>query len=471
MRKTKIICTLGPAVDTEEKLRELMLNGMDCARFNFSHGTHEEQKVRMDRLKKVRDELNLPIPMLLDTKGPEIRVKTFKDEMAILKEGQDFTLFSDDRVGDENGVGLTYSKLAEAIKINTAILVDDGKISLKVKEIVGKNIVCKVLVGGKISNRKSINIPGVYIPMDYISPVDEADIIFGIQQGIDFVAASFVRTARDVYEIRKVLDDNGAKQVKIISKIESVDGVKNLDSIIEASDGIMVARGDMGVELSFKKIPQIQKKMIEKCYRAGKFVITATQMLESMIQNARPTRAEVSDVANAIYDGTTCIMLSGESAAGKYPIEAVKAMSEIAEETEKAIDYKENFANNQLKLNVNIANAISIASCNAAHYINAKALVVLSKSGRTARLISSNYPAVPIIAEVIDEVALRQLNLYFAVKPILTCKYDSVEDMLKESIKIAKYSKIVKEEDLVVVAGGSVIDGEESDMIKIQKIK
>ena len=323
MRKTKIICTLGPACDDDNLLKEMITHGLDCARLNFSHGTHAEQKVRMDRVKRVREELGIPLPILLDTKGPEIRIRLFKDGKVELKKGQEFTFSSDfDLVGDENKVGLTYPDLAKYVnKPGIKILADDGKMMFETLRVEGKDIVTKVLIDGVLSNRKSINIPNVVVDMPYISEADREDIIFGIQECVDYIAASFVRRKEDVYEIRKLLDkyDTSGK-IRIISKIENTEGIQKMDEIIEASDGIMVARGDMGVEVPFKCLPPIQKNLIKKCYQAGKIVVTATQMLDSMQQNPRPTRAEVSDVANAIYDGTTAIMLSGESAAGKYPL-------------------------------------------------------------------------------------------------------------------------------------------------------
>ena len=339
MRKTKIICTLGPAVDDEKKLAKMIQAGMDCARFNFSHGTHEEQKIRMDRLRKVSKELDIPVAILLDTKGPEIRLKDFEKGSVVLEKGQTFTLDTDSYTpGNKNRIGLSYDKLSQFVTVGADILIDDGKIALEVTAIEGDNVICKVINGGKISNRKSINLPNQNIPMPYISAIDKADILFGISQNVDFIAASFVRNGDDVKKLRKLLKDNGGEHIQIISKIENGQGVKNLEEIIELSDGIMVARGDLGVEISFEKIPAIQKQLIEACNAKGKIVITATQMLESMTQNPRPTRAEVSDVANAIYDGTTAIMLSGESAAGQYPVEAVKTMSKIAQTAEADID-------------------------------------------------------------------------------------------------------------------------------------
>lgn len=343
MRKTKIICTLGPACDTEEQLKNMIQNGLDCARLNFSHGTHEEQKVRIDRVKKVRQELGIPLPILLDTKGPEIRVRLFKNKKIDLKKGQEFTFCSDyDLIGDETKVGLTYPDLAKYVyEPGVKILADDGKVSFEVVRTEGKNVVCRVLNDASLSDRKSINIPNVIVDMPYISEVDRSDIIFGIQECVDYIAASFVRRKEDVLALRKLLDQyDTSGKIRIISKIENTEGIEKMDEIIEVSDGIMVARGDMGVEVPFKMLPAIQKRLIDKCYKAGKIVVTATQMLDSMQTNPRPTRAEVSDVANAIYDKTTAIMLSGESAAGKYPLESVTTMKDIATFTESNIDFK-----------------------------------------------------------------------------------------------------------------------------------
>ena len=343
MRKTKIICTMGPAVDSDEAIRSLISSGMDCARFNFSHGTHEEQKVRMERVKRLSAEMGHPIALLLDTKGPEIRLKDFEDGSAELQAGQSFTLHTSDEPGTAEGIGITYSGLSYCVSIGTRILIDDGKIAMFVERIDGTSVVCRVINGGTVSNHKSINIPNLNIPMPYISDVDRNDILFGISQDVDFIAASFTRTADDIRKLRKLLNDNGGKRIQIIAKIENTQGIENLDEILQVSDGIMVARGDMGVEIPFRELPGIQKTIINKCYLTGKHAVTATQMLESMTHNPRPTRAEVSDVANAIYDGTTAIMLSGETAAGDYPTEAVRTMADIAEAAEKNIDYKERF--------------------------------------------------------------------------------------------------------------------------------
>lgn len=329
MRKTKIICTLGPAIDDYDKLKKMVLHGLDCCRLNFSHGTHEEQLVRIERIKKLRNELGRSLPILLDTKGPEIRLRDFKNKSIELHTGDIFTLTDNfDELGDETHIGLTYPYLAKYVKLHDTILVDDGHVGLEVVELQGANVVCKVLNDGALSNHKSINIPNVIVDMPYLSDVDKSDILFGIENDVDYIAASFVRRKQDVLDLRKLLDDNGGSEIKIIAKIENTEGVKNMDDIIETADGVMVARGDLGVEIPFKMLPAVQKDMISKCFLQGKIVVTATQMLDSMQQNPRPTRAEVSDVANAIYDRTTCIMLSGESAAGKYPVEAVSAMTE-----------------------------------------------------------------------------------------------------------------------------------------------
>ena len=451
MRKTKIICTMGPAVDDEAKLSKMMLAGMDCARFNFSHGTHEEQKVRIDRVRKVSDELNIPIAFLLDTKGPEIRVCCFENGSIVLEKGQVFTLDTDKETpGDSFRVGLTYDKLAKYVEVGSTILIDDGKIGLKVTEIKGSSVICKVSNGGKLSNRKSINLPNMSIPMPYLSEIDKADIRFGIEQGMNFIAASFVRTGDDVKKLRKFLKDNGGSHIQIISKIENGEGVSNLDEIIDLSDGIMVARGDLGVEIAFEKIPSIQKKLINKCNEKGKIVVTATQMLESMTQNPRPTRAEVSDVANAIYDGTTAIMLSGESAAGSYPIEAVKTMAKIAETAESTIDYYVAFQHDHTKMEPNVINAVCASAYSAAEYLDATAIIVMTRSGRTARTLASFHPPCPIIAVTIDDIGLHQLKLTWNVTPIAAKELDSPDALLGHALAKAKETKVVKKGDKVI---------------------
>lgn len=463
MRKTKIICTMGPAVDDDDILRNIILNGMDCARFNFSHGTHEEHALRIARVKRLSAELRQPVALMLDTKGPEIRVKDFADGFVILEPGAEFTLYSDPtKIGDIHGVAVTYPYLAEEICIGTSILIDDGLIALDVTELRGCDVVCIVRNGGKISNHKSINIPGVFIDMPYISAVDRSDILFGIEQGVDFVAASFVRTPDDVKKLRKLLDVNGGKRIQIISKIENASGVDHLDEIIEHSDGVMVARGDMGVEIPFKELPPIQKEIIAKCYKAGKHVVTATQMLDSMTYHPRPTRAEVSDVANAIYDGSTVIMLSGETAAGKYPVESVKTMAEIAEYTESKIDYEMRFAKNRLNLGRDIVNAIGSSACDASYFLDAKAIICVSMTGRTARVVSHYRPACPVVAAVTDEMACRQLKLSYGILPLLATVQPTVDDSVLHACELAKNTGLVKEGDLAIVTCGSSIGTETS---------
>ena len=470
MRKTKIICTLGPACDNDELLKEMIKNGLDCARLNFSHGTHEEQKVRMDRVKKIRQELGVPLPILLDTKGPEIRVRLFKDGKVELKKGQEFTFSSDfDLVGDETKVGLTYPDLAKYVnKPGIVILADDGKMSFETVRIEGKDIVTKVLNDGTLSNRKSINIPNVVVDMPYVSEADRKDIIFGIQECVDYIAASFVRRKEDVYEIRKLLDkyDTSGK-IRIISKIENTEGIEKMDEIIEASDGIMVARGDMGVEVSFKCLPPIQKELIRKCYESGKLVVTATQMLDSMQQNPRPTRAEVSDVANAIFDGTTAIMLSGESAAGKYPLESVSAMRDIADYTETNIDYKKKFFDTDLDLGDDFLSAICNAAALTAYQVDAKAIICVTNHGQTAFKISAYRPNCPIIAITVNEKSCRQLNLAWNVYPVYAEKKNTIDELFQYAIDKALETKIVNHGDKVIITGASGVGEAITDTIKI----
>lgn len=471
MRKTKIVCTLGPAVDNDEKMRELMLAGMDCARLNFSHGTHEEQKVRMDRVKRIRAELGLNVPILLDTKGPEIRLRDFEEGFVTVEEGQIFTLFSDfNRMGTAEGIGLTFANLAKNVQEGTRILIDDGKVAMVVDHIDGKDVVCRVVNGGRLSNHKSINVPNVMINMPYISETDRADIVFGIEQEVDYIAASFVRSADDIKILRDVLAANGGDDIKIISKIENRGGVKHLDEIIDVSDGVMVARGDLGVEIPFTELPAIQKEMISKCLKKGKLVITATQMLESMITNPRPTRAEVSDIANAIYDGTTAIMLSGESAAGAYPIESVHTMAEIAEETEKGINYEVRFKHHKLDVKPGFMNTISYAACSASFQIGAKAIISVSRSGRTIEALSHYHTDCPIIAEVIDDRALRQLNLAWNVRPVKAEEKFSMDELFASAIDSAKATGLVGDGDVAIITSSSGMAQQETNVMKLQKL-
>lgn len=470
MRKTKIICTLGPACDDEVTLKTMIQNGLDCARLNFSHGTHEEQKVRMDRVKKVRTELGIPLPILLDTKGPEIRVRLFKNKKVELKKGQEFTFCSDfDLIGDETKVGLTYPHLATYVnKPGIIILADDGKVSFEVLRVDGTDVVCKVLNDATLSDRKSINIPNVIVDMPYISDVDRSDIIFGIKECVDYIAASFVRRKEDVYELRKLLDEyDTSGKIRIISKIENTEGIEKMDEIIEASDGIMVARGDMGVEVPFKMLPAIQKEIIDKCYKAGKIVVTATQMLDSMQANPRPTRAEVSDVANAIYDKTTAIMLSGESAAGKYPLESVTAMKDIAEFTESNIDFKKIFAENHLDLGEDFLSVICNAAVQAAYQVDAKAIICVTNHGLTGFKLSAYRPACPIIAVTVNEKACRQLNLAWNVYPIYAEKKENIDELFLYAIQKALETDVVKKGDKVIITGASAVGNAITDTIKL----
>ncbi len=470
MRKTKIICTLGPACDDEKILKEMMINGLDCARLNFSHGTHAEQKVRIERVKKLRSELNIPLPILLDTKGPEIRVRLFKDGKVNLKAGQEFTFSSDfDLIGDETKVGLTYGDLAKYVnKPGIIILADDGKVSFEVVRIEGKDVVCKVKNDATLSDRKSINIPNVIVDMPYISQVDREDLIFGIKECVDYIAASFVRRPEDVLEVRKLLDEyDTSGKIRIISKIENTEGIEKMDDIIAVSDGVMVARGDMGVEVPFKMLPKIQKEMISKCYHQGKIVVTATQMLDSMQQNPRPTRAEVSDVANAIYDRTTAIMLSGESAAGKYPLESVKTMQDIADYTEENINFKKRFTENNLNLGEDFLSAICNAAVNAAFQVEAKAIICVTNNGLTAFKLSAYRPDCPIIAITVNEKACRQLNLAWNVYPIYAEKKENTDELFRYAIETALKTNVVKKGDTVVITGASSVGNAITDTIKI----
>lgn len=470
MRKTKIICTLGPAIDNDDMLEKMIENGLDCARLNFSHGTHDEHLVRIDRVKRIREKLNKYIPILLDTKGPEIRLRKFENDSVIIENGQEFTLYADERIGTKEGASVTYPYCAEKLEVGNRILIDDGKVEIEVVRIEGKDVVCKVNNGGKISNNKSINLPDCPIDMPYISERDRSDIIFGAENGVDFIAASFVRCKDDVLQVRELLDKNGGSDINIISKIENLQGVNNIDEIIDVSDGIMIARGDMGVELPFTELPKIQKDIIKKCFRKGKIVITATQMLESMTKCPRPTRAEVSDIANAIYDGTTAIMLSGESAAGDYPIESVSTMAHIAESTEAVIKYYSRFEKSALLLGNDQLNAICKAACEASYCLNAKAIVALSRNGRTPKLISNYRPNCPVLGAVLNEKACRQLNLSWNVKPLLTQEKFSTDDLLKEGIRLAIREKIASLGDTIILTCSAAIGDFITDLMKIHVI-
>lgn len=458
MRKTKIVCTMGPSTADDNVLRQLMLSGMNVARQNFSHGDHESHKKVFEQVKRIREELGLPVASLLDTKGPEVRVKQFAGGKAELKTGADFILTTREVEGNEEMVSITYKNLAGDIEVGTRILADDGLIEFKVADIAetegGCDIVCKVVHGGILSNNKSCNFPGVKLSMPYLSERDKSDILFGIETGFDFIAASFVGTDDDIMEIRKLLDDNGGSDIKIIAKIENQEGVDNIDDILRVSDGIMVARGDMGVEIPFEEIPRIQKVLIEKGYRAGKQVITATQMLDSMIKNPRPTRAETTDVANAIYDGTSAIMLSGETAAGLYPVEAVRTMAKIAETTENNINYAKRFRDRHEVMSENVTNAISHAAVTTALDLKAKAILTVTKTGSTAKFLSKFRPNRPILSCTTSERTWRQLNLSWGVVPLMAEEKQSTDELFVHAVDCAQKKGLLETGDLVVITAG-----------------
>ena len=453
MRKTKIICTIGPACDNEKTLTQMCKNGMNVARLNFSHGTHEEHKAKIDLVKKVREKLNMPIAIMLDTKGPEYRIKTFLNGCITLNDGDKFIFTTDDVEGSQERVSVNYKHLTEDLKIGDTIMVNNGLVQFVVDEISGNDVITTVTAGGDLSNRKSMNFPNKVLKHEYLSEHDKADLLFGIENEVDFVAASFVSTKKDMESLRNFLDENGGEEIDVIAKIENRAGVDNVDEICEVADGIMVARGDLGVEIPFVEVPAIQKYLIQKCRLLGKRVITATEMLESMIHNARPTRAEISDVANAVYDGSSAIMLSGETAAGKYPVESLKNMAEIAEYTEKHIDYKRWFATTEYKIKNNL-DAISHSACAMAIDVDAKCIVVNSRTGVTARMVSRFRGPVDIIGTTTTVRAWRQLNLSWGVTPVLSCEYNSLDVMFYQALNQAKEILSLKKGDNVVLTGG-----------------
>ena len=469
MRKTKIICTLGPSTDKEGVLRDLIANGMNVARFNFSHGSHEEHLGRLEKLKALREELGKPVAALLDTKGPEIRLKDFKNGVENLVAGQTFTLTTRDVEGTNEICSITYKDLPMDVEPNGTIMLDDGLIKLQIVTVNDTDIVCKVLNNGKIKNKKGVNVPGVHLSMPYMSQRDRDDIIFGAQQGFDFIAASFVRTAQDVYDIRNLLNEYDS-DIRIIAKIENREGVNNIDSILAAADAVMVARGDLGVEIDFTELPGIQKNIIERSFSFGKPIVTATQMLDSMIVNPRPTRAEISDVANAIYDGTSAIMLSGETAAGAYPVEALKTMSAIAERTEQENHARfAPLAENTGKISV--SDATAHAACLTAKDVNAAAIVTVSESGNTARLLSKYRPEQPIIACVMKEQVQRQLALSWGITPLMMPLAHSTDELIEMSTSLAKENGYLHNGELAVVTAGVPVGvSGTTNMIKIHMV-
>ncbi len=453
-KKTKIVCTIGPASESAETLKQLIDEGMNVCRLNFSHGSYDEHQARIDTIKKVRNEVKRPIAILLDTKGPEIRTGNFNKDEVTLNAGQKFTITMDDVVGDETKCTVSYKELVDDVNVNDRILIDDGLIELVVLSKDKKDILCEVKNTGIVKNKKGVNVPNVKINLPAITQKDKEDIIFGIKNDIDYIAASFVRKASDVLAIREVLENNGGQSIKIISKIESQEGVDNIDEILEVSDGIMVARGDLGVEIPTEEIPMVQKEIIKKCNSLSKYVITATQMLDSMMRNPRPTRAEVTDVANAIFDGTDAIMLSGETAAGKYPVEAVKTMAKIARATEESFDYELILRQKKAFMQPTITNAISHATCTTAMDLKAKAIITATSGGYTARMVSSYRPLAPIIASTNDEKTYRQMSLYWGVFAILNTESGSAEDVIDSSIQLSLEKNAIEPGDLVVITAG-----------------
>ena len=469
MRKTKIICTLGPSSSDESTLREMMRLGMNVCRFNFSHGTHEEHREKLSTVKRLREELKLPVATLLDTKGPEIRLRDFEGGSVVLAAGERFTITTREVMGDASIGSITYAGLPGDVTAGSRILIDDGLVELVVESIQDTDIHCTVKNGGKISNHKGINVPGVSLSIPYLSEADKADLLFGIREGFDFVAASFVRSAQDVLAIKDFLGENGGRHIKIISKIENAEGVQNLDEILAVSGGIMVARGDLGVEVDMQEIPVLQKMMIRKCYTAGKVVITATQMLESMSTHPRPTRAEVNDVANAIYDGTSAIMLSGETAAGQYPLEAAT----VAERTERDINYQARFRRRDSgPVTSNITDAISHATCTTALDIGAAAIIPISKSGRTARMVSKYRCSIPIIGCTTDEVTYRQLAITWGVIPVMCPEQPDTDTLFTAALQSAlEQSHILQDGDLVVLTAGLPLGvSGTTNLLKVQTV-
>ena len=472
MRKTKIICTVGPACGSAAVLERMIQNGMNVARLNFSHGTHADHKEKIDMIKAVREKLCAPIPIMLDTKGPEYRIGTFTDGRIALSDGDKFIFTTDpDVVGTQKRVSVSYARLTEELSLGDIVMVNNGLVRFRVDAIEGKEIHCTVVAGGSISDRKSMNFPNKVLSHDFLSEQDKADLLFGIREGVDFVAASFVSSKSDVVAIRELLDANGGEGIDIIAKIENRAGVDNIDEICEVADGIMVARGDLGVEIPFAEVPSIQKYLIKKCRLLGKRVITATEMLESMIYNARPTRAEISDVANAVYDGSSAVMLSGETAMGKYPAEAVKSMAEIAEFTERHIDYREWFRSTDYKIK-NILDAISHSTCSMAIDVGAKCIVVNSISGKTARMVSRFRSPVDIIGATTDARAWRQLNMSWGVTPVLCEQYPSLDIVFYQAEQQAKKLFSLQAGDTIVMTGGQ-INGMigNTNVIKVEVIK
>lgn len=454
MRKTKIVCTLGPACEDEVTMKRMILAGMDVARFNFSHGDHKEQMSRLKKIQKLSKQTGRNIACLLDTKGPEIRIGTFKCGQCEMHAGDQFTLTTREVEGDETCVSVSFKDLPKDVKIGGKILIDDGLVELEVIDTTETDIACRIINGGTVGDKKGVNVPGVHVSMPYISEKDRADIIFGVQNEYDFIAASFTRTAEDILDIKRVMEENGSDATKVIAKIENAQGVANIDEILRIADGIMVARGDMGVEIPLEDVPVLQKQLIKKAYNAGKIVITATQMLESMISNPRPTRAETTDVATAIYDGTSAIMLSGETAAGKYPVEAVETMARIALRAEQDINYKTRFKIDTLNEQFDVTNAISHAACTTAWDLGASAIIAITETGTSARLVSKYRPSIPIIGCTPNQMVLRQLNMSWGVTPVYLEEKTLMEELFTCAVENSMKSGLLQNGDLVVITAG-----------------
>ena len=470
MRKTKIICTIGPACESEEILRELCVSGMNVARLNFSHGTYDDHQARIDKIKKIREELKLPVAIMLDTKGPEYRIKTFENDKIFLKDGDTFTFTTDDIIGNQERVSVTYSGLTQDLEVGDKILLNNGLLYFKVEKLTDTDAVCKVIIGGELSNRKSMSFPNKVLKQIYLSQQDKDDILFGIKNDIDYIACSFVSCKQDVIDVKKFLHENGGDDISLIAKIENQHGIDNIEEICEECDGIMIGRGDMGVEIPFEELPAIQKHLITKCRLLGKRVITATEMLESMITNPRPTRAEISDVANAVYDGTSAIMLSGETAAGKYPVLALQTMAKIAEHTESCIHYDKRFLTASFKIK-NTIDAISHATCGMAIDLDAKAIVVCSLSGATARMVSRFRPPVDILGLTVNEKTMRKLALSWGVQPILCEQVPSTDVLFYTARKVAKDTLNLKKDDKIIITGG-ITNGKSgnTNLLKVETI-
>ena len=455
LKKTKIVCTLGPASRDADTMREMLEAGMNVARLNFSHGTHEEHRKTIETFRRVRDELDRPAAVLLDTKGPEIRLGDFANGSEMLEDGDEFTLTSEECLGTKEKVSTTYKALPSQMSLGSSILIDDGRVRLRVADTTDEEVRCIVVAGGKVSNRKGVNIPNQSLDLEYISEADRQDILFGIEMDVDYVAASFVRSGADVKVLRSLLNENGGERIKIISKIENTEGIENFREILALSDGIMIARGDMGVEVDFEKLPGIQKKFIKECCRAGKTVITATQMLESMTHSPAPTRAEITDVANAVFDGTSAVMLSGESAAGDYPVETVKAMAKIVSQAEEDAEAVNQYKFLEVESDTrDVSNAMGHAACTTAHDIKASAIVAITTSGYTAEMMAKYKPIEPIIAATPDEKTYQQQALTRGVYPVLTQWSDNWTDLMDKAVEGAQRMKFVKKGDCIVLSAG-----------------